>query len=81
MKNPKEFAAYYQLQAIMLSLIVMGLAILILFYYDFKTKVVIEDELASKQKVMVMLLVNGFRGDSSWADAHRMPLATALHLA
>ena len=33
MKNPKEFAAYYQLQAIMLSLIVMGLAILILFYY------------------------------------------------
>ncbi|WP_274968443.1 BMP family lipoprotein [Succinimonas amylolytica] len=79
MKNPKEFAAYYQIQAIMLSLIVMGLAILILFYCDFKTKVVIEDALASKQKVMVMLLVNGFRGDSSWADAHIDGLLDAVN--
>ena len=79
MKTSKEFAAYYQLQAIMLSLIVMGLAILILFYYDFKTQVVIEDELAPKQKVMVMLLINGLRGDSSWADAHIDGLLEAVN--
>ncbi len=70
MSKSDNTSVFYQIQAIIISLLIITGAICILLFYDFSVSVNVEDEVTPRKKISVMMLVNGTYDDGTWSESH-----------